>query len=90
MSLGVRVRKEAAHGVHVEPREIGRVELLVVGHEELLGDAAAEARVEHLLEVASGAVVGARWNRSVRHSRNSSCGSWWMFLWNGKSMSRPA
>ncbi len=42
--------EEAPHRVLVERAEVTRVELLVVRDEELLGDRAAEARVEQLLE----------------------------------------
>ena len=50
----VGVGKEPPHRIAVERREVTRVELLVVGDEELLGDGPPEAGVEHLLEVPLG------------------------------------
>ena len=47
----VRVREEPPHRVAVERTEVGRVELLVVGDEELFGDRFPEPCVEHSLEV---------------------------------------
>ena len=46
----VGVREEPAHGIDVELIEVGRVELLVVGPEELVGDALAEPADQHLAE----------------------------------------
>lgn len=43
--------EEAAHGIAVEGVEVAGVELLIVGDEELLGDATAKLAVEHVLEV---------------------------------------
>ena len=43
--------EEAAHGIAVERVEVAGVEFLVVGDEELLGDATAKLAVEHVLEV---------------------------------------
>ena len=43
--------EEAAHGIAVERVEVAGVEFLVVGDEELLGDATAKLAVEHILEV---------------------------------------
>ena len=43
--------EEAAHGIAIEGVEVAGVEFLVVGDEELLGDATAKLAVEHILEV---------------------------------------
>ena len=43
--------EEAAHSIAVKRVEVAGVELLVVGDEELLGDATAKLAVEHVLEV---------------------------------------
>ena len=49
--LLVGIGEEAAHGIAVERVEVAGVELLVVGDEELLGDATAKLAVEHITEV---------------------------------------
>jgi hypothetical protein len=59
------VGKKPTHRVAVERRQVSRVELLVVRNEELLGDGAAKARVEHL-EVVLGLLRHARRAREIQ------------------------
>ena len=54
----VRVRKEPPHRIGVERVEVGRVELLVVRPQKLVGDALAEPAIEHLAERARGLLAG--------------------------------
>ena len=49
--LLIGIGEEAAHGIAVEGVEVAGIELLIVGDEELLGDATAKLAVEHITEV---------------------------------------